>query len=214
MDITATRLTRAAGAAAAVAGAIFIGVQIGHPAADSFTTETTQWVVRSCAKTVMAVLALAGITGMYLRQHRKAGTLGLVGYLLFAAGYLAMLCVEVIAAVVLPTLVDTQPGFVDDVVAAGAGGVPVGEIGALQILFNVAGAGYILGGLVFGIALYRTGVLARWAAALLAVSTSGTAALAVLPDAFNRPFAVPEGLALIALGVSLWRTADVRPDVR
>ena len=205
MNITATGLTKAAAAAAAIAGTIFITVQIGHPATDTFTTETTQWAARSCAKTVMAALALAGITGMYLRQYRKAGLLGLVGYLTFAAGYLALLSVEVIAVAVLPNLVHTEPGFVNDVVAAAAGGHPAGDIGALQTLFDVSGAGYILGGLIFGIALFRTGVLARWAAALLAVSTVGTAALAVLPDSFNRPFAVPEGIALIALGVSLWR---------
>ena len=179
----------------------------------SFTTETTQWVARSCAKSVMAVLALAGITGMYARQYRRAGILGLIGYLLFAVGYLAMFSVEVIAATVLPDLVHSRPGFVDDVVSAAAGGTPDGDIGGLQALFDVAGAGYVLGGLVFGIALVRTRVLARWAAALLAVSTAGTVALAVLPDAFNRPFAVPEGIALIALGVSLWRNPrDPRPE--
>jgi hypothetical protein len=206
MNITATGLTKAAGAAAAIAGSIFIAVQIGHPATDTFTTETTQWVARSCAKIVMAALAVAGITGMYLRQYRKAGLLGLVGYLAFAAGYLALFSVEVIAAAVLPKLVDTEPGFVNDVVVAAAGGSPDGDIGGVQTLLNIAGAGYILGGLVFGIALFRTGVLARWAAALLAVSTVGTAALAVLPESFNRPFAVPEGIALIGLGVSLWRS--------
>ena len=205
MTVTATGLTKAAGAAAAVAGAIFIAVQIGHPSTDSFTTETTQWVVRSCAKIGMAALVLAGITGMYLRQYRKAGLLGLIGYLLFAAGYLALFSVEVIAATVLPNLVDSEPGFVNDVVAAAAGGTPNGDIGGLQTLFNVVGAGYILGGLLFGIALFRTGVLARWAAALLAVSTVATAALAVLPESFNRPLAVPAGIALIGLGVSLWR---------
>jgi hypothetical protein len=69
----------------------------------------------------------------------------------------------------------------------------------------VVGAGYIVGGLIFGIALFRASILARWAAALLAVSTAATAALAVLPESFNRPLAVPAGIALIALGVSLWR---------
>lgn len=205
MNITATSLTKAAGAAAVVAGAIFITVQIGHPAADSFTTETTQWVVRCCAKLTMAALALAGITGMYARQYRKAGLLGLIGYVLFAAGYLAMFSVAVIAATVLPNLVHSQPGFVNDVVSAANGGTPIGDIGGLQILFDVSGAGYILGGLIFGVALFRTRVLARWAAALLAVSTVATAALAVLPESFNRPMAVPEGIALLALGVSLWR---------
>ena len=51
--------------------------------------------------------------------------------------------------------------------------------------------------------LFRTAPVV--AAALLAVSTVATAALAVLPESFNRPLAVPEGIALIALGVSLWR---------
>src|SRR5215213_1182644 len=207
MTITATGLTKAAGAAAAVAGAIFVAVQIGLPSTGSFTTETTQWVVRECAKIVMIALALAGITGMYLRQYRKAGLLGLAGYLLFAAGYLALFSIEVIAAAVLPTLVHSEPGFVNDVVAAANGGTANGDIGGLQILLSLAGGGYILGGLLFGVALFRTGVLARWAAALLAVSTTATAALAVLPESFNRPLAVPEGIALIALGVSLWRNA-------
>ena len=214
MNITATGLIKAAGAAAAVAGAIFIAVQINHPASDTFTTETTQWVARECAKVVMAALALAGITGMYLRQYRKAGLLGLVGYLVFATGYLAMFSVEVIAAVVLPNLVDSEPGFVDDVVAVANGGVANGDIGGLQILFGLMGAGLILGGLVFGIAMFRTRVLARWAAALLAVSTGALAALVVLPESFNRPFAVPVGIALVGLGVSLWRTDgdDVADD--
>jgi hypothetical protein len=205
MDVTATSLTRAAAAAAAAAGAIFIAVQIGHPATDSFTTETAEWVARSCAKIVMAALALAGITGMYLRQRRQAGVLGLIGYLLFAAGYLAIFSVEVIAATILPALVDTNPGFVNDVVAAAASGSPDGDIGGVQALFYANGIGYILGGLLFGIAMFRARVLARWAAALLAIGTVGTAALAVLPESFNRPFAVPVGVALIGLGLSLWR---------
>jgi hypothetical protein len=61
------------------------------------------------------------------------------------------------------------------------------------------------GGLLFGVALFRARVLARWAAALLALGTLATAALAVLPQSFNRPLAVPTGVALIGLGISLWR---------
>lgn len=212
MQISTSALTKAAAAAAVAAGAIFVLVQVGHPPADSFTTETAAWVSRSSAKAVMTVLALAGIAGMYLRQHREAGVLGLVGYLVFSVGYLGMFATEVVAAAVLPNLTETQPGFVDDVVTAAVGGTPAGDIGGMQVLLNVGGAGYILGGLLFGIALFRAGVLARWAAALLAVSTLATAALAVLPEAFNRPLAVPEGLALIGLGVSLWRHSRGRRD--
>ncbi len=204
MPITATGLTRAAAVAAAVAGSIYVAVQIGHPGSDTFTTETDLWVARSVAKSVMAVLALAGISGMYLRQHRTAGALGLVGYLLLTVGFLSLLCVEVTAATVLPELVDTQPGYVDDVVAAANGLVPAGDIGGIQVLLNLAGAGYILGGVLFGLAMLRARVLSRWAAGLLAVGALATAGLAVLPESFNRPLAVPVGIALIGLGVSLW----------
>jgi hypothetical protein len=206
MSVTTTGLTKATAVAAAAAGAIFVAVQIKHPGMNTFLTDTDEWVVRCLAKAVMCVLALAGITGMYLRQFRQMRALGLVGFVMFALGYLGMLCTVLMAAVFLPALTDTAPQFVNDVVAANEGGTPVGSIGHLQVMFNLTGACYLFGGLVFGIALFRARVLARWAAALLAVSTVGTAALAVLPESFNRPMAVPEGIALIGLGISLWRS--------
>jgi hypothetical protein len=206
MHVTSSGLTKAAGAAAAAAGAIFIGVQINHPPMVVSSVDTTEWALRNTAKVVMAALALAGVTGMYLRQVRQVGLLGLVGYLLFSAGYLVILSIAFLSAYVLPSLVDTSPGYVQDLLTAAEGGTPVDDIGLMQGAFLASAVGYMLGGLVFGIALFRSGVLARWAAALLAVSTVGTAALAVLPDSFNRPIAVPEGIALIGLGISLWRT--------
>jgi hypothetical protein len=205
MTVTTTNLTRAAGLSAAVAGLIFISVQINHPPLDVTSVTSTEWVVRSTAKFVMAALALAGITGMYLRQVRQVGILGLVGYLVFSAGYLVLLSIEFLAAYVLPSLADTAPGYVNDVLTAAAGGTPTGDIGLMQAAFAASGGGYIAGGLIFGIALFRARVLARWAAALLAVSTVATLALAFLPESFNRPLAIPTGVALIGLGISLWR---------
>ena len=211
MTVTTTGLTRAAGIAAAVAGTIFIAVQIGHPAFDSFVTDTHEWVIRCSAKAVMTVLALAGLTGMYLHQVRQMRVLGLFGFLVFTLGYLMMFATEVMAVAFLPTLTDKTPAFVNDIVVASGGGTPTGDIGGLQAFFNLTGACYLLGGLVFGIALFRANVLARWAAVLLAVATVSTAALAVLPASFDRPMAVPEGVALIGLGISLWR--DLRTTV-
>jgi hypothetical protein len=205
MTVTTTGLTRAAGISAAVAGAIFIAVQINHPPMDVSSVTSTEWAVRNTAKVVMAALALAGIAGMYLRQVRQAGVLGLVGYLMFSAGYLVMLSIAFLSAFVLPSLADTAPGYVQDLLTTAEGGTPAGDIGLMQAAFIASGVGYMVGGLLFGIALFRAGVLARWAAALLAVATSATVALAVLPESFNRPFAVPTGIALIGLGISLWR---------
>ena len=67
------------------------------------------------------------------------------------------------------------------VVVSAAGGVPTVDIGGMQTLLNLSGIGFIVGGLVFGIALFRAKVLARWASLLLAISTVATASLAVLP---------------------------------
>ena len=205
MTISTARLGQATGIATAVAGAIFVLVQIDHPATVGASTVTTDWFVRSIAKTVMAALALAGITGMYLRQRAKVGPVGLAGYLLLSLGYLLMLGTEFVAAFVLPTLAKSSPGYVNDVIFAVFEGKPAGDIGPLMSVFALMGGGYAAGGLLFGIATFRAGILSRWAAVLLAVGNVSTLALAVLPDSFNRPLAVPTGIGLVGLGVSLWR---------
>jgi len=63
---------------------------------------------------------------------------------------------------------------------------------------------YMLGGLLFGIALLRAGILPRWPAGLLAVSSVLTPAAALLPHAIQRLAAIPVGLALAWLGYALW----------
>jgi peptidyl-tRNA hydrolase len=205
MTVTTRHLTRAAAACAVAAGAIFVAVQINHPPSDTFLTDTHEWVIRGTAKAVMAVLALAGITGMYLRQVRQMRVLGLVGFVVFVVGYLFVFATEITSVLVLPALTEKAPVFVNDVVLRANGGKATGDLGHVQILLDLMGVGYVLGGLIFGLALFRARVLARWAALLLAASTTATVALAVLPESFNRPMAVPEGVALIALGISLWR---------
>ncbi|WP_336214536.1 hypothetical protein [Nonomuraea sp. LPB2021202275-12-8] len=44
--------------------------------------------------------------------------LGLLGYVLFGAGYLVMLGIEFDAAYVLPSLADSAPAYVDDITPA------------------------------------------------------------------------------------------------
>ena len=82
----------------------------------------------------------------------------------------------------------------------------------MSILFGITGAGYSLGGLVFGVALFRAGILSRWASLLLAFGAASVLALSVLPESFNRPFAVPMAVALIGLGISLWRDSRRQPQ--
>jgi hypothetical protein len=205
MSISTTRITRTAGLCSAAAGAIFVGVQINHPPADVAHLVTTEMTIRMTAKVLFCALALAGLAGMFLRHRHQFGRLGRAGYALVSVGFLAMLVQECMIGYYLPTLAHSKPVYVQHVInGAMAHGASSG-IGAWQGLFVIAGMGYALGGLLFGIALFRAGVLARWASALFAYGTVSALALAALPVSFSRPFAVPTGLALIGLGVSLWR---------
>jgi hypothetical protein len=206
MRITPTTLTRFAGVAAVTAGLLFIGVQVNHPHLDAATITTSEMALRSSLKVLMAGLALVGITGMYLRQVKETGVLGLVGYLLFAAGYLLMLGTAFAGAFVLPAIADTNPGYVNDAIAVGNAGTPDGDIGLWATVILLQSVGYLAGGLLFGIALYRARVLVRWATALLAVSGLVTVALSVMPEGFHRLLAWPNGIAMVALGYSLWQS--------
>jgi hypothetical protein len=213
MTVTTNRIAATAGVCAAVAGAIYAGVQINHPTADVAHVVTTEFVLRETAKAVMAVLALAGFAGMFLRNRRRFGALGVTGYVLLSIGYLGMFANQCIVGFVLPIVARTSPGYVQDYLDAAMGGSPQGDLGHASELFLVTGMGYSIGGLLFGIALFRAGILARWAAALLAAGTVAALGLAALPESFSRPFAVPVAVALIGLGVSMWRQSRTSVDV-
>jgi len=205
MNLSSNRLMAAAGLCAAAAGAIFIGVQINHPPEDVEHVLNGSISLRQTAKAVMAVLALGGFAGMFARNHRRFGVLGLVGYVLVSVGYFAMFAVQCIVGYVLPTVARTSPGYVQDFIDGALGNAPAGDLGHVNSLFLVAGVGFAIGGLLFGIALFRAGILSRWASALFAYGSVSALALAALPQSFNRPFAIPTGVALIGLGVSLYR---------
>ena len=206
MTITPAKLTRAAGVAAVVGGLLFIGVQIKHPNLDLALITTAEWKVRQTMKVLFAALSLAGITGMYLRQVTRTGVLGLIGYVVLATGFLLMLSTEVIGVIVVPTIAGTSPGYVSDVLAVAVpGGHATGDLGLIGPFSQLVGFSYLAGGLVFGIALFRANVLARWASALLAVGALATPAIQLLPQVNYRLFAIPTGVAMVGLGYSLWR---------
>lgn len=206
MTVTTTTLTRASGIAAVVGGLLYIGVQIKHPDLGLSLISTTEWKVRQTMKLLFAALSLAGITGMYLRQVTRTGVLGVVGYLVLATGFLLMFATEAIGLVALPALVGTSPAYVADVLAVAVpGGHAVGDIGLMVPFTQLTGIAYLAGGALFGVALFRARVLARWAAALLVVGAVATLAIPLLPHVNFRLFALPTGVALVGLGYSLWR---------
>jgi hypothetical protein len=63
--------------------------------------------------------------------------------------------VAFVSAYILPSIAETDPGYVDDVLAAATNGSARGDIGLMQSALNLSGVTFLTGGLVFGIALYR-----------------------------------------------------------
>jgi hypothetical protein len=203
MTVTTTALTRAAGVSAVAGGLLFLAVQINHPHLDPAFATTSEFAIRQTMKIAFAVLSLAGITGVYLRQVKQTGVLGLLGYLLLSAAFLAMTCVEVMGVVALPVLAHSDPRYVGDVLAVATNGTATGDLGLFTALNTGVGFGLVGGGLLFGIAVFRARVLNRWPAALLAVGVVATLAIHLLPQVNERLFAVPIGVALAGLGVAL-----------
>ena len=104
----------------------------------------------------MAVLSLIGITGMYLRQVTQSGVLGLLGYLVFGAGYLVLMSIQIIGVFVLPFLATARP-TTSTTYSSRPSAPPTGDIGPMKLLFQISGVTFLAGGFLFGIALFRAG---------------------------------------------------------
>jgi hypothetical protein len=205
MKVTASGLIRGAGIAAMAAGIIFAGIQPIHPADTLSSVSTTAWAIITPLKTVMCLLFLIGLTGIYARQVEKAGWIGLAGFLLFSLSWAVNLAYIFAEAFILPPLAATAPKFVDDFLyGVITGNATETGLGALPIIYGLSGfVGYMLGGVLFGIALFRAGVLSRWPAGLLAVAAALTPLAALLPHEIQRLAGMPVGIAVAWLGYAL-----------
>ncbi len=204
MQPTTSNLIRWTGLAAMGAGIIFAVIQPIHPLDVLSSVTTTPWVIIQSVKTVMCFLGLLGMVGLYSRQVKETGWLGLAGYLLFSLFYALTIAFAFAEALILPLLATQAPKFIDGFLGIINGAASEVSLGALPTLYAVAGVGYVLGGLLFGIAMFRASILPRWAAGLFAAGALLPIVLGMLPHPLDRTFAIPMGLALVGLGYALW----------
>jgi hypothetical protein len=206
MQVTPANLIRWAGFAAMGSGLIFVAIQPIHPLDVLASVTTSQWVIIQSFKMAMCLLGLLGVAGLYARQVNATGWLGLVGYLLFSLFYALTTAFTFAEAFILPLLAADAPTFVAGFLGIFNGSPSEVNLGAIPTLFMIAGfAGYVLGGLLFGIATFRAGILPRWAGGLLAFAAVSPPLLTwLLPHPLDRILAVPMGLAMIWLGYALW----------
>jgi len=214
MKITAPKLIRWSGLSAMVAGIIFAVIQPIHPPDVVSSVTTGAWAIITPLKTAMCLLFLIGIAGIYARQVGEAGWLGLAGFLLLILSWWLQTAFVFAEAFIAPPLASVAPGFVDGYLGISYGHTGGIALGALPALYFLVGILYMLGGLLFGIATFRAGILPRWAAGLLAVTATLTPLAVLLPHATQRLAAVPMGLAIACLGYALWseRRAQAADD--
>jgi hypothetical protein len=206
MNITGSMVIRWAGLAAMGAGILYIAIQAIHPL-DVFSSVTTaRWAIVHYLSIVMDILGMLGISGLYARQAGKSGWLGLAGYLLFSGFWAFSVALHFIEAFIEPVVANVAPKFVEGLLGMVTGHANEFNLGALPTVYGllIGVVGYVLGGLLFGIATFRAGILPRWAGGLLALGTLLPILLSsVVHHPFDRLFAVPVGLALIWLGYAL-----------
>ncbi|MDQ0079330.1 hypothetical protein [Arthrobacter oryzae] len=207
MTITPSKLSGAAGVAAIAAGLLYVSIQFVHPAEEVANVTGSTWAIVHYLTVLMGVLGLAGITGMYLKQVKETGLLGLSGFLLLGLFYLTVIANSFVEAFVLPPLAEQAPHIATDILGIFGGAAADGSLGPLEGISTFAFAVYFLGGLTFGIAIFRARILARWAGILLAVGSVSTALLPLFPHAVGRFAALPVGIAVAWLGYSLWVSA-------
>lgn len=205
MKITGANAIRWTGLAAMGAGIIFAAIQPIHPPDVVASVNTSAWAIITGLKTLMCLLLLLGIVGLYARQVNKAGWLGLAGFLLFSLSWALQTAFVFAESFIMPPLASLAPKFVDGFLGISYGHTGDVDFGALPIVYGLGvGGGYMLGGLVFGIAMLRAGVLPRWPAGLLAATAALTPLAGLAPHAIQRLAAIPMGLALAWLGYTLW----------
>jgi hypothetical protein len=179
-------------------------VGLFHPLNISASVPTAQWSVVHVLATAMCFFGIFGMVGLYVRQSDRAGWLGLAGYLLFTVWLALILGFTFAEVFILPVLATAAPTFVEGWLGMFTGSASPINLGALPTLWTLSGPIYILGGLLFGIATFRAGILPRWAGALLAAGTVLGPVAILFPPELQPKVAVPVGLALAWLGYALW----------
>jgi hypothetical protein len=214
MKVTASSLIRWAGLSALVAGICFVVLGLLHPPNVLSSVTTTRWAIVHSLALAMSLFGLLGMMGLYARQVNEAGRVGLAGFLLLSLWLVLILPFTFFEVFFLPLLATEAPTFAEGFLGIFTGSASEIDFGALAALWKLSGVLLLLGGLVFGIATFRAGILSRWAAGLLAVASVLSPAAALLPPELEPLAAVPIGVGLAWLGYALWSERRASDPVR
>ena len=192
-------LYKLAGISALLAGLLFTLIQFIHPDESLKALTTTRWEIAHVLNVIFPVLALLGITGIYLKQMKESGKVGFAGYLMLVGAFSLMLCFGFYEAFVAPVLAKEAPAVALSVMSILDNEPGPGLIGEV---YQLNGILYLLGGLIFAIATIRAKVFPLYASGLMGLGVLVTLSAAAFPF-MARPSAVVFSVGLALLGVAL-----------
>ena len=208
--MSTTTLTRLSGLALMAAFALALAGGILHPVigGDSHAAPSLAQPLFPTAHLLVflgEICLLFGLPGLYATIAPKTGLLGLLGFVLyfFANATLASF-VTAYEAFVVPVLA-ADPAT--SALVAPGGTIP--SSAPFAVLQGVGGLVYMLGLVLLGIAVFRSGVMPRWTGALMAASPIFL--LVPVPEApvlTGLLIELPRGLAVAAMGYALFFRGD------
>jgi hypothetical protein len=167
---------------------------------EAFLTST--YLVSSSLRLLSIVLLLWALIGIYGRQSRAAGTLGLWAFAVVFLGATLTVGNAWAEVFVWPTLAQVAP----DIMSGSVTDMSSYLVAGLNVSFPLFGIGLIL----FGVATIRAGVYPRWAAVLLIIAIPVTMFLDPTPGSFQESIGqILLGIAVAALG---WHALRMAPS--
>jgi hypothetical protein len=109
--------------------------------------------------------------------------LGLASFVMLNLWLVLITGFSFVEVFILPRLATADPRFVVGWMGMLTGSASELHLGVLATLWTLTAPLYMLGGLLFGVATFRSGILPRWAGALLAIGTMLAPVAALLPNA-------------------------------
>jgi hypothetical protein len=198
------RLFSWCGMALMAAGVLMVVATLLHPSRETATTivaSESRLVAAHVVYTLAWLLVLLGLPGLHAAQRGGMGRLGLVGFLAaFAGTYL--IAVTGNFGFLAPVLAKEAPAVLDS----------MSQYWPVVIINGLAAVLFMIGYVLFGVAMIRTATLPRWAGILVAVGAPAHLlglGISLLVSTAAWPVAilgsVSLGLGLGWSGYRMWR---------
>lgn len=147
---------RWSGLAAFVGGILYALFMFFHPANEVAGMRTATWMPVHAMWLVATLLILLGLVGLHVQQAQQSGRPNLMGFLIAFFGTALLLADTWVETFIFPTLALRVPGLFE--------APPASFMVAILLGYLLFVLGYVL----LGISIARSGILPRWAGLLLA----------------------------------------------